>query len=120
MPPPSGKDSIRCLLARDDGFVVAGTEHGHWAQVNAADMSEYAWGHLGIDHPVLAVAEGPGQKIYFGTPVGIFRSSPLEYVGMQDYGHPTFSRIFPNPCRGHAEVSVSRGAAEVAVVNSLG
>lgn len=113
-------EPVRCVLASEQGFVVAGLEHGRWAQINLSDASASALGNLGADYPILAVAEGPDHQLYFGTPVGIFRCAPFENVGIPICGQPSTSRIAPNPCCGQTVVSVPDGGAEISVINSIG
>lgn len=112
-------EPIRCLLTSEQGFVAAGLEHGHWAQINLSNVSESAQGDLAVDYPILALIEGPDQKLYFGTPVGIFRCAPFENVAISECNQPTVSRLSPNPCHGQTVVSVPDGGAEISVINSL-
>ena len=113
-------EPVRCVLASEQEFVVAGLEHGRWAQINLSDASASALGNLDINYPILTVAEGPDSQLYFGTPVGIFQCAPFENVGISVCGQTTTSRIAPNPCSGQTVVSVPDGGAEISVINAIG
>ena len=113
-------EPVRCVLASEQGFVVAGLEHGRWAQINLSDASASALGNLNIDYPILTVAEGPDHQLYFGTPVGIFRCPPFENVGIPVCSQTTSSCIAPNPCYGQTVVSAPDGGAEISVINAIG